>query len=330
MVDGKAVPISGYITHAQILVADTVVKEYYKSGTPGAPAASTDAVMVDSLQHTASNPVTLKALFDSTHFLSGTQVVLKIKVWDSNNGYYEGAIRGMAYNRAYILTNQTLPSYGEERNTIFNSLPPSIKSISIGSSSDNANTILHQLGLFSIFFIHTHASPDDFGDCLYDGGGDEVDYTLGPTAVSKIFNPYILLPPYNFVFVSGCNSAGSTGANGIYHPGDGASGFSIQGLDRAFLGTQDFTSNADYPWSECIWNMLSSGCTLYEAEILSQAFDAPMGAQFLMNAESGMMHPVYPMIVGDPKMTLKSVYPLHYITTPDGYFLNTTSWYLPL
>ena len=280
---------------------------------------------------TSLTSATAKALFDSTHFADLGIVTIKLKVTDTNGGYYEAKVVGQAYNRAYIAVNHTLPSYGDELAQIFGGLPGTFNQTSQSGSTDNAQAILNTLSSDTVFYIHTHANPSVFGDCNYDGGGDEVSYYGTPSIFFNLSMSPASKPPYNLAFILGCNLAGTYDPTTSYfHAGTGASAFGIQGLDRAFLGTQDYALASDWDWSESVWNGLTSGLTLFDAVLLAQQFTPLMGEQLECNSAG---HTIYPRIIGDANMTFTGVYPIKNVhASPYGNLFTNSNlrWYIPL
>ena len=261
-------------------------------------------------------------------------IVLKMKVWDSNGGYYNGTIQGPAYNKGYILTDHTglFVTYAVLRDDIshdldgyFNGNFGGINYNSVASSYHTVPAIWSHIPSATVFYISTHTSPDVFGDCYDDGGGDALSYygNQAQTVQSAVaLKSSSGLPPYNLVYVDGCNSAGNlNGGNTIVGHGPGAFGLGTAFSDRAFLGWENFTSGSlNTNWTEAIWERLCRGEGLYDAatDTLERTMipRGPVTDTFPYLPQQD----ITPLIVGDPLMKLHDVY----LGTAQG------QWFRPL
>lgn len=270
-VQGTAVPLSGYITQALLCIAnnsgDEVVKEYEDISIAPNPLPGNNLAYTGN--HVTSAP--LKALFDSTHFKDNTMIVLKLKVWDSNGGHYEGAVQGPAYNKAKNLGNNT-PDFNVSRD-----LPDIVTKVlqnsgytATSSESLQKNDILPLLPNLSAFYISTHGNSNEFGDCdafpkssafsyLF-GSGDPTSSQGGVDITTKISQKTSAQPPYNFVFADGCETASTNLL---------AEGFKVKGADQAFLGwiQSYFIDQEHHDWTERFIAKLGNGQTIRDAVI---------------------------------------------------------------
>lgn len=339
-----AVPSSGYLSHAQLCIGenggDTVVKEYWDINTPGySNSVSTGASVTTGSQLGSAS---LGAMFDSTHFMDGAQIILKLKVWDSNGGYYDGTIQGKAYNKSYVLTNHSFQfflTYASLRDTLSGSLSSINYDSSLASSWHRTSIIKTNIPTTTAFYIDTHSNVDGFVDCYGDGGNtsESVEFYEIPALLAQK-TPY--QPPYNFAFIDGCHSAG--------HPGnpstDGAAGFGITGtnpdIDRAFLGWQNFMSTVqdNDSWTKRMWQNMAKGYTLYTSCIMSSAQDPPIGCKADTGIDYIRLVPIGPTIIGDPVMKLHGVYggdgAIGTLVAPDGSVTTAYDlagqWFRPL
>ena len=308
---GIAVPISGYVSHAQLCINDTVVQEYWDTAAAGKPSPlPTDGSVVTGTNQTSA---TVKALFDSTHFADSNPITIKLKVTDTNGGYYEATVVGPAYNMAFVLTNHTLGFYlltyaveSQKIESIYRSINYSVEA----DSYDDYQTILGNIPEFTTFLITSHANDGGFGDCYDNSHGHLIYYSDVAGAVNK---KTMFQAPYNFAFIDGCHSAG--------HPNeellDGPQSFGIlpsgpqqksnySSNDRAFVGFTNFVwSSVNIPWLFSIYQDLAKGYNLYDSVVQSSTDFMPEGS-----SESQEYLPVSidAAIMGDPYMTLHGVY----------------------
>jgi hypothetical protein len=103
-----AVPLSGYLSHVQLCINDQVVQEYWDNAAPGKPTDSNSGAVVTGTQLAYQ---TLAVLFDSTHFAVTSSITIKLKITDSNGGYYEVMVAGPVYNKALVLSNNTINAW---------------------------------------------------------------------------------------------------------------------------------------------------------------------------------------------------------------------------
>ena len=331
--DALAVPASGYLTHAQLCIADSgndqVVKEYWDANASGCPRpAPTDgSVTVDVDEY--SQP--LKALFDSTHFKDSTMIVLKLKVWDSNSGYYEGKIQGPAYNKALVLGNNTFGASATQSTSDVSNVVKAINYFAFSSTQLHSQVILQVLPGFTVLYIDSHGNVGQIDDCFAtgvnaktDGQGDPIpgtgdsgDNYMGSVQIEMSTGKKNLFePPNNLIFLDACNTVG----NKLDNPGtlndvalSGAFGIPLPGTnsDRALLGFNWYTNptsdNAN--WTKRVWDWLAIGVPLYEAVNLSTedgGVTGPAsnpGGYFYYGSKV-----VNPVIQGDNAFTLHNIY----------------------
>ena len=359
-VEGTAVPANGYLTHAQLCIADAigdhVVQEYWDTNASGKPyPIPPDGSVTVGADNATAN---LKGLFDSTHFKDSTMIVLKLKVWDSNGGYYVGKIRGPACNKALILQNT------EPQQSIFsastNTVAIESATMNYGSPSISAWTVPQiQNGLApqTMAYISTHGFEGGFCSCDYNPALSYLFISgfdlFGTTAAANqevsneiaanpgwwnLLHPYsvqagvdaktLSQPSYNFVMLNSC----STVQNGNT---DLATGFQIplsSGTDRALIGnpvSNEIDSDNDL-WLSRFWDLVSIGFTVREAVLL-----ADVKGQLISQEVLGVpLSRFEPVIQGDMATTLHGVYGnlRHAGSMNDVATLDTTAnrWYLPL
>ncbi len=258
---GNAVALSGSVSHAQLCIGenggDTVVKEYFAPTTTGTPGVS-------------SGP--LNVLFDSTHFKDQTKITITLKVWDTNGGYYDVKVEAPAYNKAYVLVNGGSPVTAPNGRTMqVNDFPSGdqalqdvkdsmtrMKQLVIPSKTATKSEILAGILSKSVFYIKTHG---DYGHAPFIINGKDEVYPAGvymsdctfyaaippnddPNIAAKLIGDYEVapeilarntqfIPPYNYVQVDACQSAG----NDPYIATGMADAFGVKTrADAAFLG----------------------------------------------------------------------------------------------
>ncbi len=296
-----------------------MVEEYWDSAASGKPSpipADGSVVM-----GTSQTSVTVKALFDSTHFADSSTITIKLKVTDSNNGYYEAAVTGPAYNKGYILTNGAAPGFkyfgfAIHRDLIDSDIS-SINYTAMSSSYHRKSAILANVPSYTFLYVSSHANSNGFGDCYdSDGYGELVPYLSSgnppsPSIQDSVGSKTSNQPPYNFAMVDGCDSAGGFQPNGTFIQGGGANGFGISTHDRAFLGWgEEMDGCLDYNWSETVIGGLESGETLWDA-IEEATTDFPPIGPPPGSLTDQVTHPqlfISPVIIGDPLFKLHGVY----------------------
>ena len=311
-----------------------MVQEYWDSAAAGKPSPlPTDGSVVTG---TSLPSATVKALFDSTHFADSSAITIKMKVTDSNSGYYEATVVGPAYNKALLLET-TAPGF-DEMTGISDELASSLKSntnySAISSNSYQKMDILNALPSNTAFFIMSHGNEGDFGDCdalpkstdyfyLYAGsstGG--TDSENQPTISQKILSKANQFPPYNFILRDSClTSSDSQLANAFL-------GYTGPKIDRADLGyTISIWGDSNlHNYTKALWASLLSGKTVRDAIIDVDCTSTPVNGV----APDGKFHPdnenpvALPKCYGDESMRLHYVYGGH--TQFNGIF-STEQWF---
>ena len=323
---GTAVPASGYLSHVQLCVGDTVVKEYWDTSATGCPnPAPTDNSVVVGTNIIIT---TLNALFDSTHFISGAMVALKLKVWDSNGGYYDGGIQGPAKNRIYAIGNHTF-SFNPMSAQILSNIQQDAQSVNyfvVTTQEDRKPNVISTIPAYTVMYVYSHGGVDTFGDCSatspifgLNTSGASPDYYLNLTDVQLAVmakNPN--QPPYNLEFLDCCNTAGDeTISPSIYWASTFINANPYTEKDRAFLGWKNevmgMESNAG--WTNDVFDNLSIGLNLSDATLVATLNGPELGKFYF---------PVFPEIIGDTKMKLHGVY------GASSNDLENILWYRPL
>ena len=186
---GTAVPLTGYVSHAQLCINDTVVEEYWDTAAAGKPSPlPTDGSVVTG---TSQASATVKALFDSTHFAYASTITIKMKVTDSNGGYYEATVVGPAYNKALVLSNNTLGSWwnGISFDDLYEKVAQTASSI---NDSITANKYYHvsdietALPLNTVFYINSHGNENTFDDCFGSPKSDDTTLASGDITIAPL------------------------------------------------------------------------------------------------------------------------------------------------
>lgn len=339
---GNAVALSGKVSHAQLCIGenggDTVVKEYWDSSQAGAPNPLPPDHSVSVGSQLGS--VNLSALFDSTHFKDQTKIKITLKVWDTNGGQYDVKLEAPAYNKAYIMENDTPTVQSGDPGFLFGGVTDSITrnlenigyDTQLSSKTDTEKDMLNKFPKATVYYADTHTSDTGIGDCYNLGiiGGSGlpgttggVDYSELPPIIAKknIYSgPYASasMPPYNLVFIDGCHSAGQFGSKGDNSTTGGAGSFGIYapGNDRAFLGWTNFVSLWPWPindgtgFTETLFANLAADYDLYTACTLSIADSPRIGwlGDNPLGVDKFNTGPLSPHIIGDPKMKMHGVY----------------------
>jgi hypothetical protein len=269
------------------------------------------------LPNSSQGSPTLKALFDSTHFADSSSITIKLKVTDSNGGYYEATIAALAKNRAYILANQERDPQNLQSNYAANAYS-AMSYVTLGSSQDHKTDVLQRLPHYTSFFTITHGNEGDFTDSYFSPAPNaQYDPNVSVTwqditQALSLENPNAPnfnhdLAPYNFVYLDSCESVGYTSHPVNYNL---ANSFGIYQLnnDRAFLGWHNEVINNAYnfqTWNERLWNDLINGHTILDAVLRSCADSQPQG-ESVHGVEVYVN--VKPVIVGDGRLKLHGVY----------------------
>ena len=191
-------------------------------------------------------------------------------------------------------------------------------------NQDHKDDILQSLPEYTVFYMLTRAEPDGFGDCFcpYEGGTLEnlvMVAQSNPTLIDKdgknlfhvdiinsIMSKSLNQPPYNLVFVDGCETAGTTNQP-ISHTLQNA--FSINGSDRAFIGWHNeiYASSAENrQFKTDVFDNLAGGDTLGVAVEKAAINGDPSGEG--TRGDPTTEEAVFPQILGDAAMKLHGVY----------------------
>ena len=268
---GTAPAISGYVSHAELLVGGTDVKDYYDTGFVGPlpPGAATG---------TNQSSASLTVHFDSTHFADGGSVPIQMTVTDTAGNTYDANVSANAYNKATIYgRNQWETGSGAGSAGTF-----AADSVLAGMNhTDTVNrtlgwsaaNILADIGTCTVFYVNTHGETartwllSDLSELT-----GQVEFIF-PSAASQPGTIQVLetrqntsvnIPPINLAFVDSCLT-GTTNefANALLWPGASGSG---QATDQAEVGwtisTATNSTNAD---GQAFWGSLASGDTVHVA-----------------------------------------------------------------
>jgi hypothetical protein len=316
-----------------------VVQEYWDNAAPGKPSPlPTDGSVITGPQLPSSSQPspTLKALFDSTHFADVSPITIKLKVTDSNSGYYEATVAGPAYNKALLLESNVLDVdyMGGIANELASPLRSTANYTAIASNSYQKMDILNALPANTAFFIFSHGLPGTFGDCdaldtsssyfrLYAGtsagGNDSVNQ---PTVSQEILNKGNSPPPYNFVLSDCCLTGYDSQLANAFLGSNGSK------TDRAYVGytVEVWGDSSLHTYTNALWTNLLSGKTLRDAIIDADCTSTPVNGA----APDGLLHPdnenpvAVPKYYGDASMRLHYVYGGH--TQFNGIF-STEQWF---
>ena len=234
--------VTGYVTDLQLLVGGALVDEYLD--TPDHP------------QNPHQSSATLKVVFDSSHFPDTAVEPIKAVVTDSGGNTYSGQITGPIYNLTYVLGNQTL-AYGKTAADDVDARAASADWDPNESTSDTKAAIIPGIPIYTGFYFDTHSGAGNFGDCLWPNSGNGgIIYAADVSgAVAK---KTVDTPPYNLVFIDGCNSASDNTLSNA---------FGIGGTDTCFIGytTEDDDTAHNVNWSNDVWSYLDGGDTVKAA-----------------------------------------------------------------
>jgi len=166
---------------------------------------------------------------------------------------------GNAYANAHLLPESTIAAFDaqDKLTNTHHSLDSSIYK--------TKDDILSLIPVDTVFYAFTHANAGVFTDS-YCGGGfwppcpDWQRITASEVAAQVANKGWY--PPYNFVFVDGCQSASTTSlasAFGVVGPTGGAL------TDRAFVGWLTVSDSRDLPFTQTLWAWLAAGAELAQA-----------------------------------------------------------------
>lgn len=296
----SAPAVSGYVTHAQLLVGTTVVKDYYDTTVPGHPAAG-PYVTLGTNQSTAS----LSVNFDSTHFPDGSAIPIKMIVTDTSGNTYDGKIQANAYNKATIYgrneweTDMSAESAGTfiADSSLISMNHTNKVNRTLGWS---ATDILGDIAICTVFYVNTHGTnipPIFLSDLDETSGVQEYvypssSYASGTTQVLETRkNVPVTVPPINIAFLDSCLT-GTTNdfADAFLWPSTSGSG---QTTDQAEIGW-NITTNLDSTNVDgyAFWGSLGTGDTIHVAR------DKMISAYFSPNAPPNPAY-TYASVWGD-------------------------------
>ena len=307
---GGSYPSGGiYVKQATLSLGGTVVKSYYDGSVVG-------PYPLGAIIGTNQASVPLSVIFDSTHFADNSAIVAQLIVTDSGGFTYTVPFQANAFNRAYVLGNDTqdVGSLSQGRIRAQNAAAqfnicnqPRSGYPTVPYMKDNRATILSDLPLTTDFYIYTHgaAVPSIFGDCwaFPDNPNNAIaatDASFGPTTVTMaIANKTVSQPPYNFVDIDGCDTA----ANGVMAQ---AFGIISSSVDLSYLSYQTEAADSQHntDWTKQVLTNLSSGDTIIDA--MAQA-DSLLGKPQYQDDQAHMQIAV-PHVWGDNATKLHGVY----------------------
>ena len=248
---------SGYVSHAQLLVGGTDVKDYYDTSYANHPAAGPFVTL-----GTNQTSALLSVNFDSTHFADASSVPIKMLITDTAGNNYDASVAANAYNKAYSLGNYQ-PSggslvYGQVAAANASSAFSGMNCPGSPTTTDGKTTILANLHTYTVFYIWTHGLdlPSVFGDCFAFPNSPDANYLYarasddltGATGVTQaVASKSVSVPPYNFAFCDACLTA----QNNLMA---GAFGVTTGSTDLAYLG---YTTESDDSQYNAGWKIFS-------------------------------------------------------------------------
>ena len=284
---------------------------------------------------TSLTSATVKALFDSTHFADSSAITIKMKVTDSNSGYYEATVVGPAYNKAVALVNNNTDfNLDENPNEIATFLTNQNNYTATPSTSMQKMDILTTLPSLTALYIDSHGNLGKVGDCdaaplssdyfyLFPGNATtDNDDVNQPTINKKVRDKTLAQPPFNFVFLNACLTSGDSQLANAFL------GYTGSKTDRAELGfTISIWGDSNLTnYTKALWASLLSGRTVRDAIIDVDCTSTPVNGV----APDGKIHPdnenpvAVPKCYGDESMRLHYVYGGH--TQFNGIF-STEQWF---
>ena len=262
-----------------LLVGGKAVKDYYDTAFPSHPAVGPNVVL-----GTNQSSATLAVTFDSTHFNNSDSVSVQMIVNDSGGtgDSYDAKIAATVKNSASVYGNDTkdVGSLNQGRSRSANAqaqfAADNYTSFLYGTSGKTG--ILTVLPFLSAFYIYSHGSDKvqtqgtSFSsvicDCYaYSNSGFSVvlfavdDPTGASSVTTKVSQKSIVTPPYNFVFIDGCE----VNRNALMAQAFGITSISI---DQVSLGwdteVSDDQPNTD--WVNRFMTDLGKGMTITDAK----------------------------------------------------------------
>ena len=219
----SAPAVSGYVTHVQLFVGGTLVKEYDDTGTT---PISTDPAVIKS---TGTNlfAVNLTVNFDSTHFSNNTNVPILMFVTDSGGAAdtYSEPIAAKTYNQSTVYGNdKTIVgslNQGQNRATSAQTQLTASNYTSFQYMMAHKSDILSGLPYLTAFYLYSHGADvrtiqgisyySFVGDCWAFDNSPFTDYLFAasdPTGANSVMTAVnqkgASTPPYNFVYIDGC------------------------------------------------------------------------------------------------------------------------------
>lgn len=309
---GVAVATSGYVSHAELLVGGTDVKDYYDTSFVG-------PIQQGATTGTNQPSVPLTVHFDSTYFADGGNIPIQMLVTDTAGNKYDANVKANAYNKGYVGYEPTRTSYGQAiAANVDQVLAQSNIKNNDSTTSDTRDAVLAAVTTNTDFFTYNYGQhyPDSNNHLFFEppagvGNSNGVLYgsqSLDPTSTAqnprndiaeavaaKGVNPH----PYNFIYLDICNG----GYNSEFADGFGVS--ASGNTDRAFLGWNGWVedSEVNQNWTALLYAYLQSGQTLSAALMnADQIVGGPPQDNNTNSPNHGLAcpHPVF----GDSAMTL--------------------------
>ena len=226
--------------------------------------------------------------FDSSHFASGTTLALSITA-TGQTGQLPLLVTASAfapvYNRAYAMGNCTSLDYGAAAMAYITVQAAACRQDVTASSTDTKAQILDHLPAYTAFYIYTHgadayeggsswASPAFLEPCGYPTDDEthwvfaNVDPGSASTVQARIGAKSSAQPPYNFVELSACDTAGHTiydsltGDHTTYNPANAeAFGVPDGSVDRGFAGFASHVEDSQNAaaFDDVLWEYLGVG-----------------------------------------------------------------------
>jgi hypothetical protein len=255
----------------------------------------------------------LNITFDSTHGGDGQSIKITYRVWDkAADSPIEKTLSANAYNKAEAIHNNGVSNWSGLGSDVAVWLSDSNYT---ASSSDGLqkNDILGLLPNLTGLYIATHSFEGMFADCdistpppiplnpffiLY-AFSDPSSSQGGVAIATKVGTKGVDVPPYNFVFIDGCEASGDNSL---------ADAFSVIDTDRAFLGWSNayYIDQAHRRWVNDLWSNLDYGETLHDA-VIDANIDSPVSGTNALSDIYGAV-PAVPREFGDGAMRLHGVY----------------------
>ncbi|HET6381892.1 MAG TPA: hypothetical protein VFJ58_00750 [Armatimonadota bacterium] len=266
--------------------------------------------------------------FDSASLFTGSAVVpFKLHAADTGNDQVIASGFGTNFNRAFLMSNRTWGfappgGVGDVAFQAFNDGDDRLEHMNnalVPTLAELKPDILNGLPEFNLIYAITHCAPNEMGDCqsvptsgpasiLY--GHDDQNGQMTITAAVGNKGGQAPLPPlpgYRFVFILGCNAAGTTALpdHSLAHAFGVDDG---QQVDTGFLGFQTPVEidQQNVIWCDAVLDALRGGATLAASvDAANKSKGAPDGWD--EGADLPMPGQAVPVHYGDPNMTLFGV-----------------------